>query len=121
MAKYLDDSGLSRFWNKIKSFLTGNYQSKLYAYSFYDIDDGYVFYVVSSQNLTGIITGAQLLSMVYKGTIVYDGDNSSALLVVTSINHGTIYMTWCYDSSGNSISKFYDANVELDTIEKKAL
>lgn len=33
MAKYLDDSGLSRFWNKIKSFLTGNYQSKLYLHT----------------------------------------------------------------------------------------
>lgn len=29
MAKYLDENGLSRFWTKVKDFLTGNYQPKL--------------------------------------------------------------------------------------------
>lgn len=29
MASYLDKTGLTRFWNKVKTFLTSNYQAKL--------------------------------------------------------------------------------------------
>lgn len=79
MAKYLDENGLSRFWTKIKDFLTGNYQSKLIS--------GTNIKTVNNQSLLGsgnIATSGGSDSFVYENpaSVTIEEDEGNTIMSI---------------------------------------